>query len=83
MQFSLMENLKMNRKKTKKNDLPEPGFESQIFSNFPAHDLNFREDDKIKSKQGSKKYTLGCIMFGPFWSVWCKTSLAEVGVSLP
>ena len=27
--------------------------------------------------------TLGCIMFGPFWSVWCKIALAEVGVSLP
>ena len=26
--------------------------------------------------------TLGCIMFGPFWSVWCKIALAEVGVSL-
>ena len=22
-------------------------------------------------------------MFGPFWSVWCKISLAEVGMSLP
>ena len=21
-------------------------------------------------------------MFGPFWSVWCKIALAEVGVSL-
>ena len=41
MQF-FMENLKMNRKKTKKCfDLPEQGFEPQIFSNFPAHDLNF------------------------------------------
>ena len=27
--------------------------------------------------------TLGCKMFGPFWSVWCKITLAEVGVSLP
>ena len=36
MQF-FMENLKMERK----NDLPERGFEPQIFSNFPAHDLNF------------------------------------------
>ena len=36
-----MENLKMKRKKrTKKFDLPERGFEPQIFSNFPAHDLN-------------------------------------------
>ena len=24
-------------------DLPKRGFESQIFSNFPAHDLNFHE----------------------------------------
>ena len=26
---------------------------------------------------------LGCRMCGPFWSVWCKMALAEVGVSLP
>ena len=38
-------------------DLPERGFEPQIFSNFPAHDLNFMESegDKIKSKQASKR----------------------------
>ena len=30
------------KKKGQKNfDLPERGFEPQIFSNFPAHDLNF------------------------------------------
>ena len=40
MQF-FMENLKMNRKRTKNFDLPEQGFEPQIFSNFPTHDLNF------------------------------------------
>ena len=41
MEF-FMENLKMKRKKGQKNfDLPERGFEPQIFSNFPAHDLNF------------------------------------------
>ena len=39
MQF--MENLKMKGKKDKKIDLPERGFEPQIFSNFPANDLNF------------------------------------------
>ena len=40
MQF-FMENLKMKRKKGQKNfDLPERGFEPQIFSNFPANDLN-------------------------------------------
>ena len=27
--------------------------------------------------------TLPIKMFGPFWSVWCKMALAEVGVSLP
>ena len=26
--------------------------------------------------------TLPVKMFGPFWSVWCKMALAEVGVSL-
>ena len=32
-----------NEKKKGQNifDLPEWGFEPQIFSNFPAHDLNF------------------------------------------
>ena len=41
MQF-FMENLKMKRKKGQKFfDLPERGFEPQIFSHFPAHDLNF------------------------------------------
>ena len=34
-----IENLKMNRKRTKKFYLPGQGFEPQIFSNFPAHDL--------------------------------------------
>ena len=29
------------------------------------------------------KCTLPVKMFGPFWSVWCKIALAEVGVSLP
>ena len=33
-------------------DLPERGFEPQIFSNFLAHDLK-GEGDKIKSRQGS------------------------------
>ena len=53
-----MENLKMKEKKAKLFfDLPERGFELQIFSNFPAHDLNFhgREGDEIKSKQASKR----------------------------
>ena len=56
MQF-FMENMKMNRKRTIFFDLPELGFESQIFSNFPAHDLNFhrKEGDEIKSKQASKR----------------------------
>ena len=41
MQF-LMENLKMKRKKRQNIfDFPERGFEHQIVSNFPAHDLNF------------------------------------------
>ena len=45
MQF-FMENLKMKRKKDKKNfDLPEWGFEPRIFEqNFPAQDLNFEGD---------------------------------------
>ena len=35
--FVKQENLKMKTKK----DLREQGFELQIFSNFPSHDLNF------------------------------------------
>ena len=48
-------------------DLLEQGFEPQIFSIFPAHDLNFHEGegDKIKSKQASKRDTaiLVCCIF--------------------
>ena len=46
-----------NEKKKEHNffDLGERGFEPQIFSNFPAHDLNFHE---IKSGQGSKEIGL-------------------------
>jgi len=36
-----VENLKVKTKKDKKFYLPEQGFEPQIFSKFPAHDLNF------------------------------------------
>ena len=48
----------MHRKGQKMFDLLERGFEPQIFSNFPAHDLIFMEGegDKIKSKQASKRY---------------------------
>ena len=56
MQF-FMKNLKMKEKKDIFFDFLEQGFEPQIFSNFPAHDLNFngREGDEIKSKQVSKR----------------------------
>jgi hypothetical protein len=38
----LCEEFKKKKKKEQKIvDLPERGFEPQIFSNFPAHDLNF------------------------------------------
>ena len=40
MQF-FMESLKVKRNKDKKIDFLEQGYEPQIFSNFPAHDLNF------------------------------------------
>ena len=35
-----MENLKIKRRKDIL-DLPEQGFEPQLFSNLPVHDLNF------------------------------------------
>ena len=38
----MCEEFENEKKKEQKNfDLPERGFEPQIFSNFPAHDLNF------------------------------------------
>jgi hypothetical protein len=38
----LCEEFENEKKKEQTNfDLPEQGFEPQIFSNFPAHDLNF------------------------------------------
>ena len=36
-----VKNMKMKKEKEKEIDLPEEGFEPQIFSNFSAHDLNF------------------------------------------
>ena len=49
-----VKNLKMKKKEQNFFDLPERGFEPQIFSNIPAHDLNFQELE-IKSKQASKR----------------------------
>ena len=54
MQF-FMENLKMNRKRTKIIDLPERGFEPQIFSNFPTLTFEF-DGDGSKSKIVTKTY---------------------------
>ena len=48
-------NLKM-KKKTKDFDLPKQGFEPQIFSNFPAHDLNFHW--KVRSPRSNLKKLL-------------------------
>ena len=62
-----MENFKTYRKRTKSIfDLLQWGFEPQIFSNFPAHDLNFHgsEGDEIKSRQASKKIGLYCFCNG-------------------
>jgi hypothetical protein len=39
-----------------------------------------RQLKKAYEKSGD---TLPFKMFGPFGSVWCKTALAEVGLSLP
>ena len=44
----------------------------------------FEVESRSRQKTLYKKvYTLPVKMFGPFWSVWSKTDLAEVGVSLP
>ena len=39
-----MENMKMKRKRDKKNDLPRRGFEPQIFEQVPAQNYNFEQD---------------------------------------
>ena len=52
------------QKKDKQNFvLPERGFEPQIFSNFPAHNLIFMEGegDKIKPNQASKRDRTLCM----------------------
>ena len=57
MQFFYGEFENEQKKDKRFFDPPERGFDPQIFSNFPAHDLNFhgREGDEIKSKQASKR----------------------------
>ena len=41
-QFCVKEEFENEKKNEQKNfDLPERGFQPQIFSNFPARDLNF------------------------------------------
>ena len=54
----MCEEFENEKNKEQKNfDDPERGFKPQIFSNFPAHDLNFHESEEpeIKSKQASKR----------------------------
>ena len=51
-----MENLIIEKKKAHTFfDLPERGFEPQIFSNFPAHDLKLR---RPRSRQASPEFIL-------------------------
>ena len=42
------------KKRTKNFDLPERGFEPQIFSNFPAHDEFSWEVRKMRSNVGTE-----------------------------
>ena len=51
MQFFII-NMKMNRKRDKKIDLPRWGFEPRIFEQIPAQNLNF-EGDQINQARGS------------------------------
>ena len=51
MQFFMI-NMKRKRKKDKKIDLPQRGFEPQIFEQNPAKNLNF-EGDQINRGRGS------------------------------
>ena len=43
MQFFMI-NMKMKRKRNKKIDLAQRGFEPQIFEQIPAQNLNFEGD---------------------------------------
>ena len=43
MQFFMI-NMKMKRKRDKKVDLPQRGFEPRIFEQIPAQNLNFEGD---------------------------------------
>ena len=51
MQFFMI-NTKMKRKRGKKIDLPQRGFEPQIFEQIPAKNLNF-EGDQINRARSS------------------------------
>ena len=51
MQFFMI-NMKMKRKRDKKIDLPQRGFEHRIFERIPAQILNF-EGDQINRARGS------------------------------
>ena len=50
MQFFII-NMKMKRKRDKKIDLPQRGFEPRIFEQIPAQNLNF-EGDQINRTRG-------------------------------
>jgi hypothetical protein len=54
-----------------------------IYKNFP-YLMNWEREDISWNSFFKYKFmhTLGCIIFGPFWSVWCKIALAEEGVSV-
>ena len=67
-----MENLEMKRKKEQKDfDLPEPGFEPQIFSYFPAHDLSFHVKwGKEVGYQQEKQYLWVIRLFTPVLDVF-------------
>ena len=55
-------------------------YENIISNTIPVWTCFF---SKITSMNVTSPCTLPVKMFGPFWSVWYKIALAEVGVSLP
>ena len=65
MEF-FMENLKMKKKEQNFFDLLERGFEPQILSNFPAHDLNFYVKWGARDKIKTSFYLLLLVLM--FWS---------------
>ena len=67
--------------------LSDPVFNGQnLFKTYHcAHETDkiIIKEKLLTSQKQSPQSTAPFKMFGPFWSVWCKMALVEVGASLP